>query len=164
MPFIADFRKASDQTTLPMVYDDTLINNNIFMKFQGRIKKLLLTRQGVSQRTGNEWMALPFIFEYFENPNDRYADEVLLETFDTNIIQHLKEGMEVIIGFGHRVREFTPTTGDRAGQTQYINDLRIYSMQSVQKAQAQQDGTNGTTATSPAPQPAEGEQADDLPF
>lgn len=134
------------------------------MKFQGRIKKLLPTRQGVSQRTGNEWMALPFIFEYFENPNDRYADEVLLETFDTNIIQHLKEGMEVIIGFGHRVREFTPTTGDRAGQTQYINDLRIYSMQSVQKAQAQQDGTNGTTATSPAPQPAEGEQADDLPF
>lgn len=134
------------------------------MKFQGRIKKLLPTRQGVSQRTGNEWMALPFIFEYFENPNDRYADEVLLETFDTNIIPHLKEGMEVIVGFGHKVREFTPTTGDRAGQTQYINDLRIYSMQSVQKAQAQQDGANGTTATTPASQPTEGEQADDLPF
>lgn len=134
------------------------------MKFQGRIKKLLTTRQGVSQRTGNEWKAQPFIFEYFENPNDRYADDVLLETFDTNIIPHLKEGMEVIIGFGHRVREFTPTTGDRAGQTQYINDLRIYSLQSVAKAQAHQDGNNGTTATSQAPQPTEGEQADDLPF
>ena len=134
------------------------------MKFQGRIKKLLPTRQGVSQRTGNVWKAQPFIFEYFENPNDRYADEVLLETFDENIIQHLRENMEVIIGFGHRVREFTPTTGVRAGQVQYINDLRIYSLQSVAKTQAHQDGTNGTTATSPAPQSIEGEQADDLPF
>ena len=147
-----------------MVYDDTLINNNIFMKFQGRIKKLLPTRQGVSQRTGNEWKALPFIFEYFENPNDRYADEVLLETFDENVINNMKEGMEVIIGFGHRVREFTPTTGDRAGQTQYINDLRIYSLQSVAKAQAHQEGTNSMPATTPAPQSTEGEQADDLPF
>lgn len=136
------------------------------MKFQGRIKKLLPTRQGVSQRTGNEWKAQPFIFEYFESPNDRYSDEVLLETFDTNIIPHLKENMEVIIGFGHRVREYTPTTGDRAGQTQYINDLRIYSMQSVAKAQAQahQEGTNFTEATSPAPQPAGEQDDDDLPF
>lgn len=128
------------------------------MKFQ------LPARQGVSLRTGNEWKALPFIFEYFENPNDRYADEVVLETFDTNIIPHLKENMEVIIGFGHRVREFTPTTGDRAGQPQYINDLRIYSFQSVAKAQAHQDGANSTAATSLAPQPTEGGQVDDLPF
>lgn len=134
------------------------------MKFQGRIKKLLPTRHGMSQRTGNEWKAQPFIFEYFENPNDRYSDEVLLETFDTDIIPHLKENMEVIIGFGHRVREFTPTTGERAGQTQYINDLRIYSMQSVAKAQAHQDEANGTTAKSPAPQLAGGQDEDDLPF
>ena len=132
------------------------------MKFQGRIKKLLPTRQGVSQRTGNEWKAQPFIFEYFENPNDRYADEVLLETFDTNIIPHLKENMEVVIGFGHKVREFTPTTGERAGQLQYINDLRIYSLQSVAKAQAQ--AHQDTTATSPAPQSAGGQEDDDLPF
>lgn len=134
------------------------------MKFQGRIKKLLPTRQGVSQRTGNEWKAQPFIFEYFENPNDRYADEVLLETFDTNIIPHLKENMEVVVGFGHKVREFTPTTGERAGQLQYANDLRIYSLQSVAKAQAHQDGTNSASATSPASQPAGGQNDDDLPF
>ena len=137
------------------------------MKFQGRIKKLLPTRQGVSQRTGNEWKAQPFIFEYFENPNDRYADEVLLETFDTNIIPHLKENMEVVIGFGHKVREFTPTTGERAGQLQYANDLRIYSLQSVAKAQAQahQEGTANKHATSMEPQTtAGGQEDDDLPF
>jgi hypothetical protein len=35
------------------------------MKFQGRVKKMLQLRSGVSQRTGNEWKALTFIFEYF---------------------------------------------------------------------------------------------------
>ena len=32
------------------------------MEFQGRIAKLLPIRQGVSQRTGNEWKSLPFNF------------------------------------------------------------------------------------------------------
>ena len=45
------------------------------MEFQGRIAKLLPIRQGVSQRTGNEWKSLPFIFEYFEHDSDRYADD-----------------------------------------------------------------------------------------
>ena len=44
------------------------------MEFQGRIAKVLPIRQGVSQRTGNEWKSLPFIFEYFEHDSDRYAD------------------------------------------------------------------------------------------
>ena len=66
------------------------------MEFQGRIAKVLPVRSGVSQRTGNEWKSLPFIFEYFENPSDRYADSVMLETFDENVINNLKEGMEVM--------------------------------------------------------------------
>ena len=70
------------------------------MEFQGRIAKLLPIRQGVSQRTGNEWKSLPFIFEYFEHDSDRYADSVMLETFDTNVIDNLKEGMEVFRCYG----------------------------------------------------------------
>ena len=61
------------------------------MEFQGRIAKLLPIRQGVSQRTGNEWKSLPFIFEYFEHDSDRYADSVLLETFDTKVIDNLAD-------------------------------------------------------------------------
>ena len=61
------------------------------MEFQGIIKKLLPVRSGVSQRTGNEWKALPFVFEYYEHETDRYADSVVLETFDTNVIDNLKE-------------------------------------------------------------------------
>ena len=64
------------------------------MEFTGRIKQMLPMRQGTSQRTGNEWYAQPFVFEYFEHETDRYADSVVLETYDSNIIPHLKEGLE----------------------------------------------------------------------
>lgn len=103
------------------------------MEFQGRIAKLLPIRQGVSQRTGKEWKSLPFIFEYFEHESDRYADSVMLETFDENVINNLKEGMEVRCGFGHRTREYT-----KDGRTMIINDLRLYKIESVRKAQQQQ--------------------------
>ena len=103
------------------------------MEFQGRIAKVLPVRSGVSQRTGNEWKSLPFIFEYFEHDSDRYADSVLLETFDTKVIDNLKEGMEVRCGFGHKTREFTK----QDGTTAVINDLRLYKIESVRKAQNQ---------------------------
>lgn len=103
------------------------------MEFQGRIAKLLPIRQGVSQRTGNEWKSLPFIFEYFEHDSDRYADSVMLETFDTKVIDNLQEGMEVICGFGHKTREFTKQDGTKA----FINDIRLYKIESVRKAQNQ---------------------------
>ena len=132
------------------------------MEFQGRIAKVLPVRSGVSQRTGNEWKSLPFIFEYFENPSDRYADSVMLETFDTKVIENLKEGMEVRCGFGHKTREYT-----KDGKTMIINDIRLYKIESVHKEQpagqasevgAQQQGA------APTPQQQEGCDNDDLPF
>lgn len=150
------------------------------MEFQGRIAKVLPVRSGVSQRTGNEWKSLPFIFEYFENPSDRYADSVMLETFDTNVIDNLKEGMEVRCGFGHKTREYT-----KDGKTMIINDLRLYKIESV-KAQNQpaqqlngqavaQQSTTQQQAQQQAPFPPnvdaqgnpinnQGGKDDDLPF
>ena len=120
------------------------------MEFQGRIARLLPIRQGVSQRTGNEWKSLPFIFEYFEHESDRYADSVILETFDTNVIDNLKEGMEVRCGFGHRTREFTK----QDGTTSIINDIRLYKIESVRKAQNQpaQQANGQAVGQQPAPQ------------
>ena len=134
------------------------------MEFQGRIAKVLPVRSGVSQRTGNEWKSLPFIFEYFENPTDRFADSVMLETFDTKVIENLKEGMEVRCGFGHKTREYT-----KDGKTMIINDIRLYKIESVHKEQpaghaagmAEGQQQAGTTA---APQQQEGDDNDDLPF
>ena len=135
------------------------------MEFQGRIAKVLPVRSGVSQRTGNEWKALPFIFEYFENPSDRYADSVILETFDTKVIENLKEGMEGRCGFGHKTREITK----QDGTTAVINDLRLYKIESVRKEQPAGQAAGMAegqqqAGSSAAPQPQGGGDEDDLPF
>ena len=135
------------------------------MEFTGRVKKILPLRSGVSQRTGNEWKSLPFIFEYYEHETDRYADTVLLETFDTNVIDNLKEGMEICCGFGHRTREYEGKT---------YNELRLYKIENVRGAQAAQQAPQGANASAagnqpnapfPEPQnPSNQADDDDLPF
>ena len=112
------------------------------MEFQGRVKKILPLRSGVSQRTGNEWKSLPFVFEYFEHETDRYADSVVLETFDTNIIPHLKEGMEVICGFGHKAKPIAKQDGTQT----IINEMRLYKIESIKGAQAAQQAPQGANA------------------
>ena len=135
------------------------------MEFQGRIAKLLPSRQGVSQRTGNEWKSRPFFFEYFEHESDRYADSVMLETFDTKVIDNLKEGMEVICGFGHKAKTITKQDGTQTT----INEMRLYKIESVRKAQQHDGQAAGMVkgqqqGITPTPQQQEGEDDDDLPF
>ena len=113
------------------------------MEFTGRVKQLLEKRSGTSARTGNDWVALPFIFEYFEHETDRYADSVLLETFDTKVIENIQEGMEVRCGFSHHVRTY-----QKDGRDITINELRLYKIECVKSTQAAQEGENN----------------DDLPF
>lgn len=132
------------------------------MKFQGRVKQILPARSGVSQRTGNEWKALPFIFEYFENPTDHYPESVVLETYDTKVIDNLKEGMEIVVGFGHRTREF---------EGRWYNELRIYSLESAARASQQppqaakpaEPSNNPPGFERPATDDGNGDN-DDLPF
>ena len=138
------------------------------MEFTGRVKKLLPVRSGTSQRTGNDWRALPFIFEYHEHETDRYADEVLLETFDERVIDNLEEGMEIICGFGHRTREY---------DGKIYNDIRLYKIESVRKAQraAQQQAPVTAQPAAAAAADAQGsapnqgdapnpDEEEDLPF
>ena len=151
------------------------------MEFKGRIAKLLPMRSGTSQRTGNEWRSLPFVFEYFENETDRYADSVVLETFDTKVIDNLKEGMEVLCGFSHKAKDIKKQDGTDTT----INEIRLYKIESIRKAapqpQMQQVNVMGGPQTPPYnpwgqqpfppqvdaignPQNQEGGKDDDLPF
>ena len=143
------------------------------MEFTGRIKQLLPMRQGTSQRTGNEWYAQPFVFEYFEHETDRYADSVVLETFDANIIPHLKEGLELRIGFSHKAKPIKKQDGTDT----IINEMRVYKIESVKHAQGANQPAGGANASGvtdngdpavigpPSQQkPAEEEPNDDLPF
>ena len=148
------------------------------MEFEGRVKKLLPMRSGTSARTGNEWQSLPFVFEYFEHETDRYADSVVLETFDTKVIENLKEGMEVICGWSHKAKDIKKQNGEETT----INELRLYKIESVRKAAVAQQKTppaaaqpmqgaigqqlapQAQTIYPPQPQTQEGGKDDDLPF
>ena len=149
------------------------------MVFEGKIIRVLPTRGGVSERTGNQWKALPFVFSYYEPGQERVDDRVLLETFDTNVMAQIaqycvkgQDGKAVVengrlkmtgdipckIGFGHKVREFQ----NKQGETVTVNELRIYSIE-IGIASQQQPAAQ-SAPQSQAPFPPQTEENDDLPF
>ena len=151
------------------------------MEFKGAITKVLPKRSGTSERTGNQWERLPFIFEYKENPTDRSSDAVLLESFNTESIKSIEKWMEtdadgkpiiqngvinltrplyVRIGFGHKVRLYTPQNG---GETKVFNDMTIYNFKWLKQPETPPTFQQQPAQTTPQPE-TEGEKTDDLPF
>jgi hypothetical protein len=132
------------------------------MEVKGRIKKVLQVRSGVSQRTGNEWKALPFVVEFFENPTDRFPDSVVVETMDTNLMPSIREGVDVKIGISHHVREY---------EGRMYNEVRMYRFELIGSQQPADNVQDAGVNNSPQPQqnaPTGTENAggdsDDLPF
>jgi hypothetical protein len=132
------------------------------MEVKGRIKKVLQVRSGVSQRTGNEWKALPFVVEFFENPTDRFPDSVVVETMDTNLMPSIREGVDVKIGISHHVREY---------EGRMYNEVRMYRFELIGSQQPTDNVQAAGANNSPQPQqnaPTGTENAggdsDDLPF
>jgi hypothetical protein len=132
------------------------------MEVKGRIKKVLQVRSGVSQRTGNEWKALPFVVEFFENPTDRFPDSVVVETMDTNLMPSIREGVDVKIGISHHVREY---------EGRMYNEVRMYRFELIGSQQPTDNVQAAGENNSPQPQqnaPTGTENAggdsDDLPF
>ena len=94
------------------------------MQFTGRIYRIYPVQSGTSAN-GNDWSRQDFIFEYFEQPNDRYADRVLLSVMNDRIKEYdLHEGEECIIGFAHTTREY---------QGRCFNDIRVYHFEKVKQ-------------------------------
>ena len=76
------------------------------MKLKGRVKKLMAVRSGVS-RVGNAWKAQDFIFEYFDNPEEQYAETVLLNVRGEKIDElSLHEGDEIEVDLRCTVRSY----------------------------------------------------------
>ena len=93
-------------------------------------------QSGIS-RLGNSWRRQDFILEYFSEPNDQYADTVLLQVMNDKIEDYaLAEGEEVVVDFRHNVRSY----GDRIYNEIYIRDLKKMGGTSSQ-AQAQSQAT-----------------------
>lgn len=150
------------------------------MVFEGKIIRVLPTRGGVSERTGNQWKALPFVFSYYEPGQERVDDRVLLETFDTNVMAQIaqycvkgQDGKAVVengslkltgqipckIGFGHKVKDVKNKQGD----TVTVNELRIYSIEIGTASQQQPAAQQQQQSKAPFPPQAPADD-DDLPF
>ena len=159
------------------------------MEITGRVINVLPKRNGTSTRTGNEWVTLPFIFEYFRNDQQTFADKCVLETFDTKVIEAfekhmlrdadgnprknenghilLDQAINCAVEIGHRIRI-------HEGRT--FNDVRLMSFRVIR---GQQPAANTTSTVaqppyqaqphtppySPDPFPPQPEsEDDDLPF
>lgn len=140
---------------------------------------------GRSERTGNEWKKLPFVFEYYESGDQRWSDKVLLETMDTNIMAqigaYLKKGpdnkavvengecvllaeLKCKVGFSHSVRTYDKQDGTKT----MFNDVRLYKFEMGGGAAAQptgqQNGQQNNRYQPQAPFPPVPNGSDGLPF
>ena len=130
------------------------------MEVQGRISKILSTRTG-TKSDGTTWQAQEFIFEFFETPQQRWSDKVVLSIMNERIKEYnLHEGDEVKIGFSHGVNEWNG---------RYYPEFRIYKFEKLSTSTAQQ--TSQPAPAVSAQQTAKSdeeasdeEKKDDLPF
>ena len=134
------------------------------MEFKGRINRVLPIQSGTTEK--GPWQRQEFVFEYYENQNDRWSDKVLLSVMNDRIKEYdLHEGDEVLIGFGHNIREW---------QGRIFNEVRIYKFEKVKGVAVQQQtgleqgnqpsgqAQQQTAQQAIVEQPKQGE--DDLPF
>lgn len=122
------------------------------MEVTGRIYKVLPTRTG-KKADGSEWRSQEFIVEFFESPDQRWSDKVVLNVMNDRIDEYkLREGDEVHVGFSHGVREY---------QGKYYPDFRIYKLEKVAH---QQQLSAVKSEPQPTPAAAPQQANDDLPF
>ena len=129
------------------------------MEFKGRIYKVLETTSGTS-RDNKEWQKQEFIFEFFEHDTDRYSDKVVLSVMNDRIREYdLHEGDEVLIGFGHSVREYNG---------RWFNDIRLYKLEKASKMPLFEEQAKEAPAYTEGTQTVEPVQSDEendpLPF
>ena len=106
------------------------------MKLQGRVKKLMAVRSGVS-RVGNAWKAQDFIFEYFDNDEEQYAETVLLNVRGEKIDElSLHEGDEIEVDLRCTVRSY----GEKLYNEAYARNVVVVKSkwQKVEEEPAQQ--------------------------
>ena len=132
------------------------------MEFDGKIVRVLPAREGTSEKTGNAWKTLPFVFEFFTPENQQWPERVLLETFDTNYQAMIAPYCKTVQGEDGRMKVALNQYGDvdmvapmpihigfslkvRNGKRQdgssfTVNDIRIYKFEAIQPVQQQQQG------------------------
>jgi len=136
------------------------------MIIQGRVAEILEPRTGTRQ-DGTEWKAQPFIVEYFEHETDLSPQSVLLETFDTKVIEGIQKEMIVKCTISHKVDHWRSKEGDKEG---WAPRTRLHSITCVsmpgKRSSFMPEANASATVAAPQPQAqaAPVSEPDDLPF
>jgi hypothetical protein len=126
------------------------------MEYNGRIMRMLPQRSGTSQKTGNDWVAQPFVFEYYEDERDIYSSKVVLETFDRELIERMSEGRKCHCVFKHFINDYNGRV---------YNEVRLYRMELVGDDPKPEEKPQEKPQETPQEKPSTGdEKTDDLPF
>lgn len=138
------------------------------MIIQGRVAEILEPRTGKRQ-DGTEWKAQPFIVEYFEHETDLSPQSVLLETFDTKVIEGIQKEMIVKCTISHKVDHWRSKEGDKEGWSPRtrLHSITCVSLPGKRNSSFMPEANASATVAQPKaniqepPQPGD---PDDLPF
>ena len=120
------------------------------MEITGKVVHALEIKKGVSQRTGNPWMARDYVLEI----QGQYPKHMVFTVFGEDRIKQfaLRKDEEVTVHFDVDANEY---------QGKWYNKIQAYNItRAGQQAVAQQP----PVATAPAPQESTSDNTDDLPF
>ncbi len=135
------------------------------MEVQGRIYKVLPTRTG-TKKDGSEWRIQEFILEFFETPDQRWSDKVVLSVRNDRIKEYdLHEGDEVKVGFSHNVNLWNGRWYPEFSIYKFekVKGVEVVAAPSQQTEQQSQPAAEPTKAA-PASDGNANTDEDDLPF
>lgn len=97
------------------------------MEVIGIIKKVFEPRDGVSQRTGEQWVSQDFVMEYHYWQNQTTPSKILFNVFGAERIKDadLKEGEEVKVRYHIEAREYNG---------RMFNDVRYDGIEHIHRA------------------------------
>lgn len=138
------------------------------MEIQGRIIAALPPKEGVSQRTGNQWKSQEFVIE----THDQYPKKCVFRVFGADRIANfnIQVGGEYLVSFDIDAHQW---------QDRWFNDVSAWAVKPIDPAAAQagapvQAATPQQPTAAPQqsaatqapfpPAPDDSDSADDLPF
>lgn len=138
------------------------------MIIQGRVAQILEPRKG-TRNDGSEWKAQPFVIEYFEHETDMTPQSVILETFDTNVIDALQVDMEVRCVISFKAERWSKEGREGWMQRVRLHQIKCLALPGKKKSfmpepsnMAGQHDNAPAAVNVPTAEPAE--KPDDLPF
>lgn len=131
------------------------------MEVIGIVKKVYEPRDGVSQRTGEQWVSQDFVMEYHYWQNQTTPSKILFNVFGAERIKDadLKEGEEVKVRYHIEAREYNG---------RMFNDVRYDGIEHIHRVKP--SGAEPEKQEEPVKEekaqaePASTEANDDLPF